>query len=173
MSFFDRLQKPGSTTIKPKPLQIRREVVTTQPRASSQTGPLPQSNGLQSKVQVRVPKKRERIEPQPSRTKPRSAGRSKISEQILKLSSDESSSDESILTTPKRFKSHVEEEVDSNRQVRSKKAFSAEGNDDHSRVHAADVISLNTSVKYSPVFEGLAEKAEIFVQYPSCLQSER
>ena len=166
MSFFDRLQKPGSTIIKPKPLQIRREVVTTQPRPSSQTGPLPQSNGLQ-------PKKRERVEPQPSRTKPRSAGRSKISEQILRMSSDESSSDESILTAPKRFKSHIEEEVDSNRRVRSRKAFSTEGNDDHSRVHAADVMSLNTSVKYIPVFEGLVEETEVFVQYPSCLQSER
>ena len=172
MSFFDRLQKPGSSTIKPKPLQIRREVVVTKPRASPQNAASPRSLGLQPSP-TPVPKKRDRNETQPTRIKARSARKREIPEQILKSSSDESGSDESISTTPKRFKSHVEEEVDSKRQVRSKKAFSGEGNGDLPRVHAADIMSLNTSVKYIPAFEGLEDGTEVAVQYPSCLQRER
>ena len=174
MSFFGFLQKPGSKLVKPQPLQIRREVTVTEvlPVRKALVPSSQRQNGRRS-TPGSGSKKHERnnANSQSSRSKPT---RKRVSpEQAPRLSSDDSGSDEEVSAPVKKPKSSHSQEPDGNRRVHSREAFIEHNTGVFPMVHAADISSLDTSIKFVPAFEGLSEGAEIFLQYPSFSQRER
>lgn len=175
MSFFGFLQRPGSKLIKPQPLQIRREVTVTEvlPARKALVPSSQRQHGRRSTLGSGA-KKHERpcANSQSSRSK---TARKRVSpEQAQRLSSDDSESDEDASASVKKLKSINSQEPDWNRRVRSRKAFVDDNNNGiFPMVHAADISSLDTSIKFVPAAEELSEGAEISLQYPSFSQRER
>ena len=105
----------------------------------------------------------------PSRGKP--PRKRAYSEQTLKSSSGES--DDNVEISDKRVKRQCVREVDPNRQIRSEKAFDLNNAHVFPMVHAADITSLETTIKFVPAFPGLPDRAVVYLQYPSSSQQEK
>ena len=174
MNFFDYLRKPGSNSVKPQPLQIRREVILTEaaPVRKVLTPALPRSKGRKSPPKSGVVGQ-DRLYPKKPLARGHASRKRPTPEQVLESSSDASGSEEAIGVSHKKLKSSSTRELDRKRQVRSSEAFSRDNGITYPIVHAADIASLDTSISFVPLFEGLTETAEVLLQYPSISPPER
>ena len=172
MSFFNFLQKPGSGSLTVKPVQIRREVVDTprSPKPQPDGRVLPSTRAVPAKRLLKAKPLRRNNSVTPSRGKP--PRKRACSEQVLKSSSEESEHDD-VVTSNKRMKRRVTREIDPNRHIRSEQAFDSKGPHVFPMVHAAEITSSQSTMKFIPAFPGLPERTEVYLQYPSMSQKER
>ena len=82
-------------------------------------------------------------------------------------------SDEDLSMSAKRVKKHGGVEKDTNRQIRSKKAFSEEDGGVFPMIHASTIASLDGATKYKRAFPGYPDILDISLQYPSASQQEK
>ena len=175
MGLFDYLQKPGSKSIKQQPLKIRKELVrteTSQLRASLAPSGQPLNN--KPLIPSGISKKRDQLGQIVSLSQ--STGSSKqlrTPDQEQKFSSDDSDTHNTNNAPSKRTKSSVSREPDLKRHVRLEMAFSETRTDSFPIVHAADITSVTASTKFVPAWEGLPQRAEVMLQYPSYSKAER
>lgn len=186
MGFFDQFQKKGSVAIQPKRAQIRKvEVKSTPPSASST------SNNANSRrlTPSQTPKTRPaadaksrsksrdstRLQPRSSQRlgTPNANSRKRPSPALRLSSSDDDSDADEIPDFRKRAKVSASAEPDLGRQVRSRDAFSEEGEKSLSLVHAADITSVKKAGKFSSAFDESTEPVEVELQYPSASKKER
>ncbi|MCJ1288806.1 Nucleosomal histone H3-Lys79 methylase [Xylographa carneopallida] len=177
MSFNYLLKKSSAST---QSLQIRKEVVSTKTtvRTAPRANAASRSNGLQPpRKQIKyVQDKFQRL---PSHTGKKenevTRKRRTPSQGLVNFSSDDSEAEdgEEGEGSRKKPKADLDQHPDLKRQVRNQKAFSEEDGGIFDMVHAADIPSLDKTTKYIPSFEGLPEKIEVSLQYPSASQRER
>ncbi|MCJ1480222.1 Nucleosomal histone H3-Lys79 methylase [Schaereria dolodes] len=174
MGFFDHFQKKGSNPIKPQPLQLRKEIIPHNAPASRQPVPLksqrPNGHAPPRKVGRQDAPQHAKTLKAPSN---HSRKRASPVEQRIESSSEDSEDEVSVVMARKKTKPNSSVEPDLKRQVRSKKAFSKDDDGVFTMVHAADIASLESSVKFIPLFDELPERAEVGFQYPSASQRER
>ena len=175
MGFFDYLQKPGAKSIKQQPLKIRKEVVKTD-ATHARTSLAPSKPRMNGRLLSPNEHSKKRAYQGPTTPLSRTAGSRKqrgTPETAQKFSSDESDSDNAENTSSKKAKHSVSCELDTKRHVRSVEAFSENNADYFPVVHAADITSVDTSIKFVPAWEGLTQRADVLLQYPSNSQPER
>ena len=172
MSFFNFLQKSGTGSSTVKPLQIRHEAVDTsrspKPQPNNRLPPSTKTVSAKRLLKAQVKERNDSVTP-PRGKPPRKRA---CSEQVLKSSSEESELD-NVEKSIKRVKRRLTREIDLNRHIRSEQAFDPNGSHTFPMVHAADITSSRSTIKFVPAFSGIREGAEVCLQYPSLSQKEK
>lgn len=173
MGPFDLLRKKGTKPIQAQPQKLRKQITVTQVPVlteSSESG----SSSVHRRgspafgaARNRRPVKLQPVLPQARRSKKRPSP----AQLRLQSDSDDDSEREEDTEQRKKVKLSAEPEVDTRRQIRSLKAFSADQDGRFPMVHAADIASLNTSTKYKAAFSQ-AQFTTVAIQYPSASQAE-
>ena len=166
--------KAGSSALKSQPLEVHKESVTGK-KATPKSGP---ARGAQQFPEPRhSPKdggkplaKRPKSELKASKKPIKGRESSRLA---IDFGSDESDADDVLELPQKRSKRDTVYQPDLKRRVWSRNAFSNDDSGIFSMVHAADIPSVDKSIKFQPSFEGLSDGAEIALQYPSASQKER
>lgn len=193
MGFFDHLQKGGAFSLQAHKPQIRK-VVQARPAPPSRSTSAhnfsngnarsrnpsaengKKANGVKSRsvstdTDTRASSKRRLGTPSGSRKRPTPE---------LRLSSDDDDDDDDDATgtdtsfdVRKRVKLSDDTEVDPERRLRSLRAFSEEGAESFSMVHAAEIASSKKSGVYKRAFNGGDKPSDISLQYPSVSRKEK
>ncbi|KAL9101155.1 MAG: hypothetical protein Q9163_003557 [Psora crenata] len=185
MGFFDRLQKPGHTALKQEKHTTRteRRKDATGPKKPAFIHPI-HAKPHKAPVRSSAPKKsavdnnsRDRNSPKmnsPAKERGRnSRKRASSTPQRQEWGSDDDLSDNDLYDPRKRARRNSTLEVDPNRCIGSRKAFSDEDGGKFDMVHAADIATLSNPKNYKPAFPNDPECAEVFLQYPSASQKEK
>lgn len=173
MGPFDLLRKKGSKPIPAQPLKIRKQVTVTQAPnlAKSSVSRFPSVHRRGSPAPGAA-KNQLHNQPQPALSQARRSKKRPSPAQVrLDSDSDDDSDREGDTAQRKKVKLNAEPEVDTKRQIRSQKAFSANEDGRFSVVHAADIASLSTSTKYKAAFPQ-SRSTTVALQYPSASQAE-
>ena len=160
-----------SFNFKPQPLRVRTETVTTKRSAPSRRALASGAQHLNSQQVrrnpahlqrgARAPESSKHAKPPSKRTPP------------VDFGNEESDTEVSPTIPKKKRKQDEAYEPDLKRQVRSRRAFSDEGDGVFPMIHAAGVPLLDKNTKYIPLIAGSSEEAEVSLQYPSASQQER
>lgn len=172
MGPFDLLRKKGTKPIQAQPQKIRKQITVTQVPVLTES-----SESGSSSVHRRgspafgAARNRRPVKLQPVHSQARRSKKRPSPAQLRVQSDSDDDSDREDTEQRKKVKLSAEPEVDTRRQIRSLKAFSADQDGRFSMVHAADVASLNTSTKYKAAFSQ-AQFTTVAIQYPSASQTE-
>ena len=172
MGFFDHIQKKGSTAIKAQPAQVRREIIIA-PANPTKVRNLASRLRDNRILRVTSDVKRQPVNIQkPAKPRARNLRKRPSSAQLrLESDSDESSTDGFLEDSRKRVRISTDAEVDKQRQVRCRMAFSEDGGS-FPIVRASDIASLRRPAKYRMAFPEFPQATEILLQYPSASQRE-
>ena len=190
MGFFDHLQKGGSFSLQAQKPQVRKVVqarATPSSRSPSSHPPArpPLRNSPLSENGRKVPGRKNRsvsidAETRASKNRlgtPNSRTRKRTTpEQRFSSSSDDDDDAHDTDTSfdmRKRARISDSTEIDPDRRVRSRQAFSDAGLQSLAMVQAADIASLKDTGKYRRAFGETDKPAAISLQYPSASQEER
>lgn len=173
MGPFDLLRKKGTKPVQAQPQHIRKQVtVTHAPIVAKSSGSGSSSVHRRRSPAFEAAKNRLPVKPQPVLSQARRLKKRPSPAQIrLESDSDDDSDREEDTEQRKKVKLSAEPEVDTRRQIRSRKAFSADEDGRFPMVHAADIASLNTSTKYKAAFSQ-SQSTTVAIQYPSASQAE-
>ena len=177
MGPFDLVQKKGSKPIQAQPLKIRKQPVAAPASTSSnRTLPVILSSGS-SKISLpkQIAKSNAVTKVQPARARLQNAAR-RSSPAQTRLESDtegEEVEEQHQKFPRKRIKLGEAPVVDSERQIRSIKAFSEDSIEDPAVIQAAEVASLDKSSRYKAAFLNDPELTGVSLQYPSASRPER
>ena len=176
MGFFDSIQKPGFKAAQTKNSHIQQEVVKTTIDPRKTQSPTPFAQRLLHRVPSKKKSPRQsntKATPSPRPLPQNPRKRAASTPQRLESDSDGDVSDENLNIGSKRVRRSSDPEPDSDRQIRSREAFSGEDGGQFHMIHAADIASLSTPSKYSPAFPNDADAIEVQLQYPSASQGEK
>ncbi len=170
MGPFDLLRKKGTKPIQAQPLKIRKQITVTQAPSLAKSSDFESSSVHRQGSPVPGTAK-DRLPVKPLSQARRSKKRPSPAQLRLESDSDDDSDREEDSELRKKIKLSAEPEVDTKRQIRSRKAFVADEDGRFLMVHAADIASLNTSTKYKAAFSQ-SPSTTVALQYPSASQTE-
>ncbi|KAJ5568510.1 hypothetical protein N7450_010996 [Penicillium hetheringtonii] len=179
MGFFDHLQKGGAFSLQPQKNQVRK-VVQTRPAPSKSAPNTPASRSPRVQPSSERARKTHAARSVSSDPDARPSKRLNTPTRVRKrptpeqrLSSDDDASDSDVsFEVRKRARTSASAEPDTERRVRSVKAFSEEGTRPFKMVHASDITSSQKAGAFKPAF-GAGKAKEILLQYPSASQKEK
>ena len=172
MGFFDKHQKPGHTARKQEKPKVHTETVTN--TASPQISPFMHAKlpRVRHSVHKAPPKeKAPRAKPSPKPATARSRKRAADTQQHWDDDADSDVSNGDLSRLSKRTRKEDVVESDVNRQIRSRKAFSDEDNENFPMIHGSAIASLDNG-KYKLAFPDHPQATEVSFQYPSASQRE-
>ena len=176
MGFFQSIQKPGFKAAQAKNSHLQQEVIKTTPDARKTQSPIPFAQRLNNRPlhMKQAPKpKGTKATPSPRLRLQNPRKRAASTPQRFDSDSDDDVSDGDLNISSKRARRRSEPEPDATRQIRSRKAFSAENGGQFPMVHAADIASLKKPNEYKTAFPEYPEAVEVQLQYPSASQREK
>lgn len=179
MGFFDHLQKGGAFSLQPQKNQVRK-VVQTRPAPSKSAPNTPESRSPRVQPSSERARKTHAARSVSSDPDARPSKRLNTPTRVRKrptpeqrLSSDDDASDSDVsFEVRKRARTSASAEPDTERRMRSVKAFSEEVTRPFKMVHASDITSSQKSGAFKPAF-GAGKAKEILLQYPSACQKEK